>query len=105
MATLSLSGLESLLGGLGLEIPIPQFSAANVLNKPLDICRSYLADILRSLVEGDPVIAYNSIQWPNNIFNGDLVVILPRLSHGADPNALAFDLIEKVWHIIYCYVV
>jgi arginyl-tRNA synthetase len=100
MATLTLTGLEELLGRLGLKIPIPHFDAADVLNKPLDISRSYLADILCSHAECSPEIAYNSIQWPNNIFNGDLAVILPKLSNGADPGMLAFDLMKKVWYFL-----
>jgi arginyl-tRNA synthetase len=60
MATLDLGGLATKLEELGLG-PIPQFSEAHVLNKPLDIARSYLADILRSLVGCDPITAYNFI--------------------------------------------
>jgi arginyl-tRNA synthetase len=97
MATLDLSGLATRLEGLGLG-PIPQFSEAHVLNKPLDIGRSYLADILRSLIDCDPITAYNSIQWPNDIFTADLTVPLPRLSHDADPTALAIDLMQRVRH-------
>jgi hypothetical protein len=95
MATLDLSGLASKLEGLGLG-PIPQFSDARVLDKPLDIGRSYLADILRSLIDCDPITAYNSIQWPNDIFTADLTVPLPKLSHGADPTAFAIDLMQRV---------
>jgi arginyl-tRNA synthetase len=96
MSTLTLTGLETLLGGLGLKTPIPSFPAADDLNKALDIGRSYFADILCSLVDCDPVIAYNSIQWPNDIFNGDLTVILPKLSQGADYETLGMDLMTKV---------
>ena len=97
MATLDLSGLATKLEGLGLG-PIPQFSEAHVLNKPLDIGRSYLADILHSLIDCDPIAAYNSIQWPNDIFTADLTVPLPKLSRGADPTALALNLTERVGH-------
>jgi arginyl-tRNA synthetase len=96
MSTLTLTGLETLLGGLGLKTPIPVFPAADDLNKGLDIGRSYFADILCSLVKCDPLVAYNSIQWPNDIFNGDLTVILPKLSQGADYEALGMDLMTKV---------
>jgi hypothetical protein len=95
MATLDLSGLATRLEGLGLG-PIPQFSEAHVLNKPLDIGRSYLADILRSLIDCDPITAYNSIQWPNDIFTADLTVPLPKLSHSADTTAFAIDLMDRV---------
>jgi arginyl-tRNA synthetase len=97
MATLDLGGLATRLEGLGLG-PIPQFSEAHVLNKPLDIGRSYLADILCSLIDCDPITAYNSIQWPNDIFAADLTVPLQKLSHSADPTALAIDLMQRVRH-------
>lgn len=96
MATLTIDSLEALLGGLGLKIPLPHFSAADVLTKPLDVGRTYLADILCSLVECDAENAYRSIQWPGDIYNGDLAVILPKLSHGANPDDLALDLMKKV---------
>jgi len=96
MSTLTTTDLESLLVALGLKTPIPYFPAADVLNKPLDIARSYLADCLSGYVECDPQIAYNSIQWPNNIYTGDLSVILPKIKPGADPDELAFDLMKKV---------
>lgn len=95
MATLDIGGLATRLEELGLG-PIPQFSEAHVLNKPLDIGRSYLADILGTLTDSDPTLAYNSIHWPNDIFAGDLSVPLPKLSHGADPSALAINLMERV---------
>lgn len=95
MATLELSGLATRLEELGLG-PIPKFPEANVLNKPLDIGRSYLADILRSLTDCDSIDAYHSIQWPNDIFTADLTVPLPKLSHDSDPTALAIDLMQRV---------
>jgi hypothetical protein len=99
MTTLTITGLEALLGGLGLKIPIPHFPAADMLNKPRDIGRSYLADILRSIIGCDPITAYNSIQWLNDLFiAADLTVPLPKLSHGADSTALAVDLMQRVRH-------
>ncbi|KIX03973.1 arginine-tRNA ligase [Rhinocladiella mackenziei CBS 650.93] len=94
MTTLDLGGLTSRLGDLGLG-PIPDFPEPHMLNKPLDIGRSYLADILRNLVQCDLPTAYNCIQWPNDIFTADLTVPLPRLNHGADPTAFAMDLMER----------
>jgi arginyl-tRNA synthetase len=96
MTTLTIAELETLLGGLGLKTPIPQFPEADVLNKPLDIARSYFADILRDLVGCDAETAYGSIRWPDNISNGDLAVVLPKLSHGNASETLAFELMQKV---------
>jgi arginyl-tRNA synthetase len=60
--------------------------------------RSYLADILCSLIDCDPITAYNSIQWPNDIFTADLTIHLPKLSYGADLTALAIHLMQRVRH-------
>jgi arginyl-tRNA synthetase len=95
MATLDLSGLTALFERLGLG-PIPRFEKAHVLDKPLDTGRSYLADILCSLTGCGAVTAYSSIQWPNDIFTADLTIPLLRLSHNADPTALAIDLMQRV---------
>ena len=102
MTTLTIADLEALLGVLGLNMPIPHLSAANVLNKPLDIGRSYFADILCSLIDCDAKTAYNSIQWPGHISNGDFAIILPKLSRGANPN-LGKDLMNRVWHFLSYY--
>jgi arginyl-tRNA synthetase len=96
MSTLTTVDLESLLAALGLKTPIPQLPAADILSKPLDIARAYLADSLAEYVECDAQVAFKSIQWPNNIYNGDLAVILPKIKPGADADELAFDLMKKV---------
>lgn len=95
MATLTLNGLEDALESLQLD-PLPHLGCADPLERPLDIARCYLAKILAGLAEVEPELAYSSIQWPNNIFNGDLVVILPKLSHGADPEDYALQILRKV---------
>jgi arginyl-tRNA synthetase len=83
MSTLDLRGLATRLEGLGLG-PIPQFREAYILNKPLDIGRSYLADILGNLVGCDSITAYNSIQSPIDISTADLTVPLPKLCLSED---------------------
>jgi arginyl-tRNA synthetase len=97
MTTSTVTGLEALLEQLGVKVPIRPFLAADVLKRPLDIGRSHLADIFCSLVECDPEVAYKSIHWPNDISSGDLAVILPKLSHGADSGAVGFDIRTKVY--------
>lgn len=97
--------LEELLERLGLDIPVPHFLEADVLTKPLDIGRVYLANILSSLVENNAANAYRSIQWPGDINNGDLAVILPKFSPGAKVDVLALDLMKRVYfftHILLC---
>jgi arginyl-tRNA synthetase len=96
MTTQTVVSLEELMGALGAKTPIPSFQAADLLVRPLDIGRSYIADILCSIVDCDASNAFSSISWPNNIYNGDLVVILPRLSHGSDAESLARSIMQKV---------
>lgn len=96
MTTRTVSSLEELIGTLGAKIPIPSYPAADVLVRPLDIGRSYLADILSGIIEGDTSRAFSCIGLPNNLDPGDLVVILPKLSHGSVADTLAKAIIEKV---------
>ncbi|EUC30156.1 hypothetical protein COCCADRAFT_104604 [Bipolaris zeicola 26-R-13] len=70
-------------------------NGANPLFNPLDICRSSLAHALSDLVTGDIQDAFKSIQWPNNIFNGDLSVTVPRLQPGCKPDELSAELVDK----------
>lgn len=90
-----MDSLEQSLGSLNLNIPIPEVKAAEVLDNPLDVCRTYLAQTLADIAGCDIEAAYKSIQWPNNIFNGDLAVILPKLRPGTKADAIAVELMEK----------
>lgn len=76
--------------------PVPPVKSVHVLSNPLDIYRAYLAEILAGITGCDLETTYQSIQWPNNIFNGDLAVILPKIRPGAKANEVAFELMQKV---------
>ncbi|EXJ87599.1 hypothetical protein A1O3_04560 [Capronia epimyces CBS 606.96] len=91
MSTRSSDGLQAVLEGVGVQSPIPQFPLADTQNSPVDIYLSYLADTLTQLTGCEPSIAYESIQWANDV--GDLVVVLPRLRlPNIDPKVLSDDL-------------
>lgn len=94
--TINIDGLEALLTRLNLNVPTPNFATADILNTPLDICRSYLAEILANILQCDRTFAYHSIQLPTDIDNGDLAVILPKLSAGADFEALGRRIVQNV---------
>jgi hypothetical protein len=96
MLTQSLSELEGALQTLSLDTPLPQYKDSDVLNNPLDLYRSYLAKLLCSLVDCEPSIACRCINWPNNIFNGDLTVVLPKLRPNVNPNESGTELLKKV---------
>jgi hypothetical protein len=82
LTTADQGGLEALLRKLGLLVPVPSFAAADILSKPLDIGRSYLADILYNLEKCDRENAFNSIQISNDIESEDLMVRLPKVWPG-----------------------
>jgi arginyl-tRNA synthetase len=96
MTTLELAGLTQLLEGLSISGSNTELVGVNVLTNPLDLCRSALAELLASLVDCDAQAAYNSIQWPNNIFNGDLSVTVPKLCPGRKPVELSSQLVDNV---------
>ncbi|KAK2873796.1 hypothetical protein FQN49_002059 [Arthroderma sp. PD_2] len=96
MASLSLQGLESLLQELGVEIPIPQFTRANVVSSPVDIYRSYVADTIHKLAGCDKEVAYDAVQWASAATNADLMLVTARLKlKGINPDQLAQDLVSK----------
>jgi arginyl-tRNA synthetase len=96
MFTCDLEGLSQLLDGLSVANPTLDVIEADVLANPLDICRATLAGILSTIVGIDREEAYKSIQWPNNIFNGDLSVTLPRLRPGCKSSDLSSELVNEV---------
>lgn len=96
MSTLNQAGLRQLLENLSITAPTSDITDATVLNNPLDLCRTTLAELLSGLIECDVQTAYKSIQWPNNIFNGDLSVTVPKLCPGRKPAELSSQLVDKV---------
>lgn len=99
-----MDALERSLAALNLTVPVPGVKSADVLVNPLDVIRTYLAEILADIAGCDIEAAYKSIQWPNNIFNGDLTVILPKLRPKAKADEIAVELMEKVrdFHSCLC---
>jgi arginyl-tRNA synthetase len=96
MSTLDETGLIGLLDSLAISAATPDAVESAALSNPLDVCRIALAELLSTLVECDVQTAYRSIQWPNNIFNGDLSVTVPRLCPGQKPVELSTQLVDKV---------
>lgn len=100
MSIPSIELLDQLLGDLNLPTPVPGFDSADILNNPLDIPRSYLAQLLVDIVKCEANEAYNSIQLPSSVdgFRGDLIITVPKLSRavGIDGNVLRRKLISDV---------
>jgi arginyl-tRNA synthetase len=79
MSTLSLESLATLLAGLGAG-PIPEnYTDAHVLSRPVDIYRTYAAEILIMLTGCEASVAYNAWQTPSTMSGGDLTLPVPRL--------------------------
>ena len=100
MATVSVADLEVLLGGLDVNVPVPQFAAADILNNPLDVARCYLADTVCSLVSCSRDTAFNSVQPANGIADSDLAIRLPMIGHNMNYADFGLDLKMKVWQIL-----
>jgi arginyl-tRNA synthetase len=103
MSSLTLSGLVDLVAavsldaGLQLKTPIPPAQAADILTKPGDIYRSYLADILSDIIDCDAETIYEVIGSANDPAQGDLTVAVPRLKlKDVDPRELAFTVVKNV---------
>ncbi|EEH33060.2 arginyl-tRNA synthetase [Paracoccidioides lutzii Pb01] len=79
MGSLTIRGLETLLQSLGLTVPIPAFSAANVVVNPIDIYRCYVADVVKQAVGCGEDIAFNAIQRTQVLAHGDVALIAARL--------------------------
>lgn len=95
--TCSVSGIENLLGRVGLDTPIPEFPGADIVHNPQDIFRVYLADTLEKLLHCDRMVAYDAIQTSNVTGMGDLVIVAPRLRlKDVRPEDLVKDLLQRV---------
>lgn len=95
MATLHDDDLTTLVGSLGVGRGDHEYPLADTLNRPLDIFRAFLADVLVQLTSCDPQIAYTAIQAPHDY--GDLEVVVPKLRlKGSKPRELASRLAAEV---------
>ncbi|KAF2831925.1 arginyl-tRNA synthetase [Ophiobolus disseminans] len=99
MSTLEIDGLRQLLEGFSVSDLSADVLQSSLLTNPLDVWRSALATLLTGLVDCEVLNAYKAIQWPNNIFNGDLSVTLPRLSPGSKVAELSSEIVNKGKHL------
>jgi arginyl-tRNA synthetase len=103
LSTIEPDGLRSLLEGLSVSDPEACSSEYKVLSNPLEIFRASLAQLLSVLTACDIQDAGKSIQWPNNIYSGDLSVTVPRLRPGCKPAEISADVMNKAFlHLRNC---
>jgi hypothetical protein len=77
MSTLTQDGVKALLEKLGVVDSSRASLLPDYLTNPIGIYVPYLAGIVVQLTGCAPEVAYEALQWPNDL--GDLVVVLPRL--------------------------
>lgn len=104
MATCTLSDLENTLQSLSFKTPIPQFPSSAPLDRPVDLIRIYLADLLHAIIECEQTAAYSSIGLSTDPNHGDLTVTMPRLvpgAKGARAAEVANDILTRVGRIAF----
>ncbi|KAH3954958.1 arginine--tRNA (Arg) ligase [Parastagonospora nodorum] len=87
--------LEQIVSSLGLINASSDGEAAEALVYPLHVCRAHLTKLLVDVAGCSEDDAHKSIQWPNNIFSGDLAVVLPRLRPGSQVDQLAMEIMKE----------
>jgi len=65
---------------LGVGAPTPLGDNAELLVNPIDICGSYLADTIASLIEVDRSVSYDLTRWTHNLASEDVLLVVPRFA-------------------------
>ncbi len=96
--TRKMKRLETQLEKLIVHVPVPSYGAAQILENPIDIYRSYLANILEPMLkDARSQNVYDSIQYTNRLSHGDLIIVIPRLQlKRSNPIEVAKDLASQV---------
>ena len=95
--TISIAALQQKLQALGADPSVLDHESADILTNPLDIYRSYLANDLTKILECGWQLIYDAIHWTNQLSNGDLILIVPKLRlKGAKPAEVTRELSGKV---------
>ncbi|KXJ90145.1 arginyl-tRNA synthetase [Microdochium bolleyi] len=99
MAAQSTASLEALLTTLTVDAPVPSFPGSDVLHKPSDVHRAYLADITSKSLGCSASLAYEAVQVvpaANARDNSDLDLVLPKLKlKSANPKQIASEVAPK----------
>lgn len=96
--TRKMKRLETQLEKLNVHVPVPSYGAAQILENPIDVYRSYLANILEPLLkDASSQNVHHSIQYTNSLSYGDLILVIPRLQlKRSNPIEVAKDLASRV---------
>jgi arginyl-tRNA synthetase len=102
MSTLEYYGMVTLLKQLSISTDSSMIESTKLLANPLDVLRASLTELLVKIVDCQAEDANKSIQWPNDLSNGDLSVTLPRLRPGCKPKDLSSEVVNKVCSFLLC---
>lgn len=95
--TTTVAPLQKKLRTLGIDHSLPSYESGDILANPLDIYRSFMANELTKILDCDRQLIYNAIQWSNQLSNGDLILIVPKLGlKGAKLAEVTKELSSKV---------
>lgn len=97
MTSSSPEGLQTLLEQVGVREALPEFAEADVINNPIDIHLSALADVLVQSTGCEANVAYESIASASGEW--DLVAVVPRLRLNGDTREIAQAIGNQVRHL------
>lgn len=93
--TQSVSELAATLSAIGIS-EVPQAPNTYPSLNPYDIYRSHITELLAPITGADPKVILQSLQLPNTLDKGDLVLAVPALRlKGKKPPELALEFAEN----------
>ncbi|KAH7401886.1 hypothetical protein DE146DRAFT_716202 [Phaeosphaeria sp. MPI-PUGE-AT-0046c] len=90
-----MEALEQTFKLIGLDAPASNETLLHNFNRPIEVYRICLVKILSDILECEEEVAQRCILWPNNIDNGDLAIVLPKLRPGVKADKTAVEIMEK----------
>lgn len=91
-----MEALKQTFQNIGLDAPASSETLLHNFTRPLEVYRICLVKLLSDILECEEDVAQKCVLWPNNIDNGDLAVVLPKLRPGVKADKTAVEIMEKV---------
>ncbi|OAL06613.1 arginyl-tRNA synthetase [Phaeosphaeriaceae sp. SRC1lsM3a] len=90
-----MEALKQTFQNIGLDAPASSETLLHNFTRPLEVYRICLVKLLSDILECEEDVAQKCVLWPNNIDNGDLAVVLPKLRPGVKADKTAVEIMEK----------
>lgn len=97
--TVEMEALGQAFSSLGLDNSASSEAWRQNFTRPIEAYRMCLVKHLSETLDLEEEVVQKCVSWPNNIDNGDLTVVLPKLRPGVKANETAVEVIQKV-HIV-----